>query len=408
MTRKILLANFLCKNGQRSHATRLLITLLVATSMFSVGQFSVTTNVISASANTPNPVITWNQFTTTLGLQHNVPAPYLARDYALVHVAMYDALLQTINQNNGNPSQAAIVAGATSEVLTHLFPDSAAEISTVEASQIASIQGYDDGQIISGSSIGHHVGKKVVAYAKTDGSDAVWDGIIPTGDCKWTGVNPIGPMFGLQKTFILTSGAEFQPELPYACGSLEDLADIQMVIEAHNNLTPEQIAIAHKWADLPPPTIWNNMLNDRISSKNLGIFDAARASAYLNVGMYDAFVSCWYTKMGNPDTYWTARPFQRIPDFTSVIPTPNFPSYTSGHSTISSAASLIMGQLFPDEASFFIAQAQEAAISRLWGGIHFPQDNDNGFAVGAQIGNKVVNDMQGPPHPFVHPRGQTE
>jgi membrane-associated phospholipid phosphatase len=211
-------------------------------------------------------------------------------------------------------------------------------------------------------------------------------------------------MFGKQKTFILTSGDEFQPPPPYPCGSPQDLADLQGVINAHASLTPEKIAIVHKWADLPPPTIWNNTLNERIASHSLDIFDAAHASVYLNVGLYDAFVSCWATKC----TYWTARPFQRITGFVPVIPTPNFPSYTSEHSTVSSAASLIMGQLFPDEASFFISQAHEAAISRLWGGIHYPQDNNNGLAVGALIGAEVVSDMQSPLHPFVIPIDLTE
>jgi membrane-associated phospholipid phosphatase len=115
--------------------------------------------------------------------------------------------------------------------------------------------------------------------------------------------------------------------------------------------------------------------------------------------MYDSFVSCWYTKY----TYWTARPYQRIfdPTFATVIPTPNFPSYTSGHSTISSAAAVVLGQLFPEEAIYFLSQAHEAAVSRLWAGIHFPQDNDNGFAVGQYIGREYVKDMLKPPHQFV-------
>ena len=151
MAWRIVLANFLRRNGQRLHATRILIALLLVT-IFSVGQFGIT-NVISASGNTPNPVVTWNQFTTTLGLRHHVPAPYLARDYALVHVAMYDALLQTANKNSGNPSQTAIVAGAASEVLMYVFPDNATQISATEDSQMTSIQGYNKSQIVSGSSM---------------------------------------------------------------------------------------------------------------------------------------------------------------------------------------------------------------------------------------------------------------
>lgn len=388
------------KARQLSHFTGVAVAVIVLANAIPTGPISYD---ISVSADITNPIVFWNQFITELGLEHRVPPPFLSRDYALAHVSMYDALLLSMNQHVEDPAQSAIVAGAASEVLFYLFPADTNSIAATEASQVGSIQGHTKGEITSGSRLGHEVGKKVVAYGKTDGSDAVFSGAIPTGPCKWTGANPIGPMVGFQKTFILTTGAEFQPPPPYPCGSPQDLADVQTVIDAQNALTPDQIIIVHNWADLPPPTIWNNMLNDRIASYNLGMFDAARASAYLNVGMYDAFVSTWYTKY----TYWTARPFQRIPDLATVIPTPNFPGYTSGHSTVSAAASLIMGELSPSEKDFFAAQAEEAAISRLWSCIHFPQDNNQGLMVGREIGQKVVDDMRAEPHPFVHPKGKT-
>ena len=118
----------------------------------------------------------------------------------------------------------------------------------------------------------------------------------------------------------------------------------------------------------------------------LGPVAASRAHAFINMALADAFVTCWATKY----RYWIARPFQRIPGFTTVIPTPNFPTYTSGHSTISGAASEVLAALFPDKASFFRSKADEAARSRLYGGIHFPHDNDEGLAVGRRVGEKVV------------------
>jgi membrane-associated phospholipid phosphatase len=369
-------------------AFSLAIALLVL-----AGQFG-TTSAIAGTAGISNPVVVWDQLTTKLGLAHQVPAPFLAHDYALVHVAMYDALL---SNSEGSLPQTAIVAGAAKEVLLYLFTSDAAEISSTFNSQLTNITGYSKDQIHGAISIGINVGEAVIAYAQTDGSIAAWNGVRPTGPCIWNGSNPVGPVFGYQKTFILTSPREFQPPPPYACGSPQDLQDVQAVIDAHESLTPEEIAIVHKWADLPPPTLWNNMLNERISNHSLNTFDAARASAYLNVGMYDAFVTCWMIKY----TYWTARPFQRIPGFVPEITTPNFPSYASGHSIVSSTASIIMGRLFRAEATFFVGQAQEAAISRLWGGIHFPQDNNNGFALGQLIGAEVVQDMQGSAHLFV-------
>jgi membrane-associated phospholipid phosphatase len=351
-----------------------------------------------------NPIVSWNQMMTAIGSQKNMPAPYLARDYALMHVAIYDALLQSTNNitDNKKPAEGAIVAGAAAEVLAYLFPEHLTSIAALEERQLTHIAGHDTSEIVDSRTIGHDVAKKVIAYTETgnNSSDEEWWNLkMPSGPGKWSGTNPIGSSFGYEKTFLLSSGAEFQPPPPYPFGSAEDLADVQAVIDAAHSRTPEQIAIVHKWADLPPTTMWNNMLNERIESYNLTILESARASAYLNTAMHDSFVSCWYTKF----TYWTARPFQRIsdPEFTTVIPTPNFPGYTSAHSAVSSTAAVILGQLFPEEASYFLSQAREAAISRLWAGIHFPQDNNNGFAVGQQIGREYVNDMLKPPHQFV-------
>jgi len=358
-----------------------------------------------------NAVVSWNQLITAIGLHNQIPPPYLARDYSLMHAAIYDALLHSIgktnnNNNNKKPAEVAIVATAAAEVLAYLFPENLSSVEFLKEQQIAHIQDQNSEEIVIGRMIGYNVGKYVIEYAQTDNnsSNGQLNGKPPYGPGKWTGTNPIGPLFGYQRTYLLSSAQEFQPPPPNPFGSAKDLADIQAVIDAAHSRSPEQIAIIHKWADLPPPAIWNNMLNNEIESRNLTIYESARASAYLNTAMYDSFVSCWYTKF----TYWTARPFQRItdPTFTTVIPTPNFPSYTSGHSTISSTASLILGQLFPDKALYFLSEAHEAALSRLWAGIHFPQDNDNGFDIGQQIGKKYVNDMLGSPHAFVVSAGK--
>jgi PAP2 superfamily len=358
--------------------------------------------VMSDTSNNSNPVTSWNQLMTAISLQKEIPAPYLARDYALMHVAIHDALLQPTNEitnNNEKPAEVAIVAGAAAEMLAYLFPENFTSIAALEEQQITHIKGHDNSQVADGNTIGHDVGKKVIEYAKTETTDTQWNETVPSDPGKWSGIDPLGPLFGYQKTYILSSGAEFQPPPPYPFGSVKDLSDVQAVIDAAYARTPDKIAIVHKWGDLAPSTIWNNILNERIKSHNLTIYESARAYAYLHTAMYDSFVSCWYTKF----TYWTARPSQRISDpaFTTLIPTPNFPSYTSGHSTPSSTAAIILGQLFPEEATYFLSQAHEAALSRLWAGIHFPQDNNNGFAVGQQIGKKYVSDMLKPPHQFV-------
>ena len=102
--------------------------------------------------------------------------------------------------------------------------------------------------------------------------------------------------------------------------------------------------------------------------------------------MADAFIACWDTKY----SYWTKRPFMRDPDIEPSILTPNFPSYTSGHATVSAAAATILGHYFPEQAKRWIATAEEARDSRLWSGIHFAVDNEHGFEMGRSIGAYVI------------------
>ena len=335
-----------------------------------------------------DPASAWNQLTTELGLKAKLPPPRFSRAYALVQVAIYDAL--TTHQGESKP-QRALAAGAAFVVLNYLFPNDAERISQVLSQQIELSEAKNKGSLNAAFNVGRGKGNLVVFYGKNDGSDAVFPGSAPKGDCIWTGTNPVLPMCGTWKTWIVTDGAEFLPEPPFPCGSEQDLLELDQVYQASFNRTAEQIAIVHKWADLPPPTIWNGYLIERVESNNLSILASARAFAYLNITMLDAFVCCWNTKY----TYWTARPFQRLPeDFTTVITTPNFPSYTSGHSTISGAAAPVMGELFPSELEFFRAEALEAADSRLWGGIHYRQDNEQGLVVGKKIGEKVVGVME--------------
>ena len=324
-----------------------------------------------------------------LGLAAKLPPPMFARDYALVQVAIHDALVAAYDPRRDKLPDRVVAAGAASRVLAYLFPGDAGPIQTLAEAELTFVSA-PAGHVRRAWGLGRSVGRLAVEHGTRDGSDAVFTGTPPSGEGIWTGTNPLLPMCGTWKTWLITSGSEFAPEPPYAFGSPEDLRDMQEVYEISLHRTPEQIAIVHKWADLPPPTIWNDLLNDRIEESNLDLAGSARAHAYLNMAMADGFVSCWETKY----RFWTARPFQRIPGLTTVIATPNFPSYTSGHSTVSAAAAAVLGVIFPGERDYFEQQAEEAAVSRLYGGIHFRHDNDAGLRVGRRIGERVVAVMR--------------
>jgi membrane-associated phospholipid phosphatase len=117
---------------------------------------------------------------------------------------------------------------------------------------------------------------------------------------------------------------------------------------------------------------------------------AARSFALLNMAMHDASVACWNAKY----FYFNPRPVQLDPSIGTSIGLPNFPAYPSGHSTFSAAAASVLSYLFPAGADEFVKQADEAGISRLYGGIHYRSDIDGGKAHGKVVGSFTVRFAQ--------------
>jgi membrane-associated phospholipid phosphatase len=102
--------------------------------------------------------------------------------------------------------------------------------------------------------------------------------------------------------------------------------------------------------------------------------------------MMDAAISCWYTKT----YYYFPRPSQADPSIKTLTGVPNFPAFSSGHSTFSAAAATVLGYLFPSDAAKFSAMASEASMSRLMGGIHYRMDCEFGLKYGKLVGDKAV------------------
>jgi membrane-associated phospholipid phosphatase len=111
----------------------------------------------------------------------------------------------------------------------------------------------------------------------------------------------------------------------------------------------------------------------------------------LNMAMHDAGVGCWEAKF----YYFNPRPSQLDPGIKTQIGLPNFPSYTSGHSTFSAAGASVLSYLFPSGATSFGAMRDEAGISRMYGGIHYRSDIDAGKAHGDRIASYTLTFAQG-------------
>ncbi|MGH2374189.1 MAG: phosphatase PAP2 family protein, partial [bacterium] len=93
-------------------------------------------------------------------------------------------------------------------------------------------------------------------------------------------------------------------------------------------------------------------------------------------------------------TYWVKRPFMMDRSIRTVMPTPNHPSYPAGHSTLSAAAATILSHYFPEATDTWQALAREAGLSRVWGGIHFPMDNEQGLILGDRVAREAIRQLQ--------------
>jgi membrane-associated phospholipid phosphatase len=166
-----------------------------------------------------------------------------------------------------------------------------------------------------------------------------------------------------------------------------ELAEVK---DAVKNLTREQLATVYKWNDgvstPTPPGHWNFITGSYVKNAGFSEVRAARAFALLNMAMHDAGVGVWDCKFA----YFNPRPSQLDPEIKTVIGLPNFPSYPSGHSTFSAAAAQVLSYLFPSDAAYFESQADEAAMSRLYGGIHYRSDIEEGTTHGRRIGGYTV------------------
>ena len=146
--------------------------------------------------------------------------------------------------------------------------------------------------------------------------------------------------------------------------------------------------MAQKWSDADPWAVWNDVASAALLRRHVPELDAARVLAVLNVAASDAIIACFEAKYH----YWTIRPSQA--DTTLVladkVPLPNFPSYPSGHACSAGAFDAVLGHYLPQDRAEFTRIAEEQAMARLYGGIHYRFDNDVGLALGRVVGRHAV------------------
>lgn len=227
---------------------------------------------------------------------------------------------------------------------------------------------------------------------------------------------PLLPKWGENRPFAMPTGnaCPLPPPPSYSEEKGSDFyKEALEVYETVKNLTPEQRAIARFWSDDPmlsptPPGHWIVIALKVLDERKASAAEHADLLARLGVTLADAFIGCWHSKF----EYDLLRPVTYIkrvidPKWEPVLITPPFPEYPSGHSTQSGAAATVLTAFFGENFAFtdsthekdklpnrsfksFWDAANEAGISRLYGGIHFRAAIERGLDQGRCIGEKAV------------------
>jgi hypothetical protein len=145
-----------------------------------------------------------------------------------------------------------------------------------------------------------------------------------------------------------------------------------------NAAVRDQIAY---WDTGAPSYRWNEIAINECLKQNLGHNIAARNLTLIHVAIYDALVASWESKY----THNRPRPHAFDANLTTVLPTPHSPAYPSEHTVVAGAASAILAYVFPDNASFFMEQAEKATRSRLLVGVDYPSDVQAGLELGRNV-----------------------
>jgi hypothetical protein len=360
--------------------------------------------------------------------------PYAARAYAYVAAAQYDALvaawhykslysrkspylvdssivaLVPMSELPSYPSEDAVVAGATVELMKLLFPTEIAFVQekAYEHKLYRMMAGANvRSELEAGEALGKQVAQKFVARARTDragqaiGTPAIWkqfeDETIAKGEQCWLSLEtpkrpPMLPLFGKVKAFLFDSltAISLRPPPPPSTNSDAFRAECEEVKKFSEDFSRDRMEIVHFWADgagtYTPPGHWNAIAAEEFVKESFSEVRWARNFALLNMSLMDAAIVCWDAKF----FYFNPRPSQVMTEIKTITGVPNFPSYTSGHSTFSGAAATILGHILKDRAQLFDEMAEEASLSRMYGGIHYRSDCEQGLIAGKKIGAYAV------------------
>ncbi len=397
-------------------------------------------------------VIDWNNVALDAIRAGNTNPPRATRGLAMIHAAVFDAVngieevyepyhVRSRAPAGASPEAAAVTAAY--EVLRKLYPDMKDELGDrYEASMDAIPNGSAKNK---GRSWGKRVARDIIALRKRDGADATVS-YKPSGEFgRWKPTPPgfasaLLPQWPYVTPFAMPSGDALRAPAPPDFTS-EEHAEAYNEVKDYGGMdsaarTEDQTVIAYFWEDGPgtvtPPGHWQVIAQQLSAEHDLTLLENARLFALLSFVQADGAICSWDNKYhhdfvrpytgiteeadddGNPDT-------ESDPTWFNLIPTPPFPSYTSGHSTFSGGSSRLLAHFFGSDDFAFCAEspdpqrwpdvlpgvvrcwdslsqaAEEAGQSRVYGGIHWQYDNQWGLNNGRDLADYVFeNFLTGP------------
>jgi PAP2 superfamily len=389
---------------------------------------------VPGTAMAANVVVEWNAIAISTALAVGQGPVPQTRSMAIVAVAVNDAVNAVTKQYptyaatptppTGASADAAAI-GAAHEALLLLYPGQA---SSLDDAVIASLSAHGLSVSDPGVGFGAAVAQAVFASRLSDGSTVAQFPYTAPGSGNpgvWVPTPPANlpallPGWGFLQTWVLRSGSQFRPDAGPSLTSEEYARDFNEV-KALGSLTSatrtaEQTNIARFWLT-SAAVIWDAALRQVATARDLDTATAAHALALVNLAGADAAIACWDAKYavnfwrpitairnadldGNPNT-------AADPAWASLVPTPNFPEFVSGHTTISGAMGTMLALLFGDDPgmsitvtsptnpgfvrtwSTFSQGIAEVIDARVWTGIHFRGSDVQGARIGRNVGRFV-------------------
>ena len=393
------------------------------------GVWSVVTGLLIVTLTHADVVTDWNNAALEAIRGGHTAPPIASRSLAILHVSIYDAVNGITRTHESYLVQSAVPAStsreaaasaAAHEALVNLFPAGTSSFDTLHAAILATIP--DSPQKTAGIMWGEFVASQILAARANDGFDAIVPPPNGSGPGVWVPTPPaflpyLLPQWGFVAPFAMSSSSQFRPPGSPSLDSQRYASDYNEVKELGaaigSTRTEEQTEIALFWADgagtETPPGHWNSIAQILAAAQGNTLEQNARLFALLNIAMADAAICAWDAKY--TFNFW--RPVTAIAfaepqlNWMSFIVTPPFPDYVSGHSTFSGAAATVLPRFFGTNDLPFttgsdflpgvhrsfsncLDAAEEAAMSRIYGGIHFRSASEDGLQAGISIGAYTI------------------